>query len=222
MKTLITIASIILLSYQVDRLTVPAELNKATSKTTQPDAVSTEFSTSEKNSAKLPDINTPAVDIEPVLVPAVDVEKKTSVTTRSEKYFLRQLPKANTQSSHLHQNAKETGNYMAYASIRFLNNKSDNVSTDDFAAIMSFADLLIFDSTLKVSVAGFTDNIGDEDYNTQLSLLRAVNIQNYLVELGVSEDQIIMSANGSAYPVADNKKAEGREINRRVELLLIK
>lgn len=222
MKTLITIASIILLSYQVDRLTVPAELNEATSKTNQLDAVTTEVSSSDKISTEEPVINIATQKIEPVKVPAADVDKKDKVTTRSAKYHLRQLPKANAQSSYLHQNIKETGNYMAYASIRFANNKFNNVSNEDFAAIMSFADLLIFDSTLKVSVAGFTDKTGNEDYNRELSLLRAVNIQNYLVELGVNEDQIIMSANGSAYPIADNNDAEGREINRRVELLLIK
>ncbi|HTN05098.1 OmpA family protein [Agriterribacter sp.] len=86
---------------------------------------------------------------------------------------------------------------------------------------MHFADQLIFNDSLKVSIAGFTDNTGNAAYNKQLSLLRAQNVKQYMLELGVNETQIIVSANGVSDPVANNNTAKGRSANRRVEMLLI-
>lgn len=224
MKTLLAIASIILLSYQIDRFytnDTAVVLNEAVPSLT---AALTENSSAADTSAhvtrgavKIEKLNTAAVATVATVVKA----EKTTKAVKQSKFNLRQSDKAHNSSVSIHHKIKESGNFMALSSVQFNKNAYEEVSADDFSTIMSYADLLIFDSTLKVSVAGFTDNSGNKDYNVELSLLRAVNIQRYLVELGVREEQIILSANGVSDPIADNTTYEGKKMNRRVELVLI-
>jgi outer membrane protein OmpA-like peptidoglycan-associated protein len=71
-------------------------------------------------------------------------------------------------------------------------------------------------------VEGHADNTGDADYNVKLSLRRAESIRNALVEFGVSEDRMVAEGYGANFPVASNDKAEGREQNRRVEIVILR
>ncbi|MBL7736157.1 MAG: OmpA family protein [Chitinophagaceae bacterium] len=80
--------------------------------------------------------------------------------------------------------------------------------------------LLEEDPTLKLDIAGHTDDVGAEDFNQVLSEKRANAVRNYIVGKGISEDRITASGYGEAQPIADNKTAAGRAKNRRVELEL--
>lgn len=124
----------------------------------------------------------------------------------------------------LHKLIKESKSFISFTTVQFDFNQynSSALETEEFNNILQYADQLIFDHSLKVSIAGFADSIGSSEYNEQISWMRAFDIQKYLVELGVNEDQIMISANGSADPVASNSSAEGRAENRRVELALVK
>lgn len=77
--------------------------------------------------------------------------------------------------------------------------------------------LMHFDQTL-LQVTGYTDSRGKEEYNKQLSLLRAEAVANYLVNYGISEPRIESKGMGESNPVATNKTEQGRAKNRRVEL----
>lgn len=77
--------------------------------------------------------------------------------------------------------------------------------------------LMHFDQTL-LEIKGYTDSRGKEDYNKQLSLLRAEAVQNYLVNFGITQQRIESEGMGEKKPVASNKTKEGRAKNRRVEL----
>ncbi len=70
----------------------------------------------------------------------------------------------------------------------------------------------------KLTVVGFTDNRGVEQYNQSLSAKRAQSVKAYLVSKGVDEKRIITSGKGSADPVGDNQTKAGRAKNRRVEI----
>ena len=72
------------------------------------------------------------------------------------------------------------------------------------------------DAQLKVE--GHTDNIGTKVYNQKLSERRAESVKVYLVKRGVATDRITTMGHGKEQPVADNKTAEGRAQNRRVEV----
>lgn len=71
---------------------------------------------------------------------------------------------------------------------------------------------------LKVDLSGHTDWIGTEGYNQSLSERRADTVKQYLTRKGVSADRITTHAYGETKPVATNETAEGRALNRRVEV----
>jgi len=68
-------------------------------------------------------------------------------------------------------------------------------------------------------VEGHTDHTGDETYNEWLSLKRSESIKNALVAQGIDEKRIKMDGLGETKPVADNSTLEGRQENRRVEII---
>lgn len=67
---------------------------------------------------------------------------------------------------------------------------------------------------------GHTDSTGSDAHNQQLSERRADSVRSYLVAQGVDSSRITSEGYGEAYPVATNDTAEGRTLNRRVDLLL--
>jgi outer membrane protein OmpA-like peptidoglycan-associated protein len=73
---------------------------------------------------------------------------------------------------------------------------------------------------LHLDVEGHTDSIGGDDYNMRLSQHRAESVRDYLVQQGVPTNTIVARGLGKAGPVASNVTAEGRQQNRRVELVL--
>jgi outer membrane protein OmpA-like peptidoglycan-associated protein len=70
----------------------------------------------------------------------------------------------------------------------------------------------------KMVVEGHTDSQGKDDYNLGLSQRRAEAVRSYLVSRGISSDMIQATGKGELEPIADNKSAEGRANNRRVEI----
>jgi outer membrane protein OmpA-like peptidoglycan-associated protein len=100
---------------------------------------------------------------------------------------------------------------------------NSNVLTDEATHL-----LRSITSTLKnipdagIFITGYTDNTGEPTLNRTLSEKRAVSIKNYLGKHGFSERQISCDGEGSGRPVADNKTEAGRNINRRIEILVYK
>ncbi|MBI3431715.1 MAG: OmpA family protein [Hydrogenophilales bacterium] len=72
---------------------------------------------------------------------------------------------------------------------------------------------------VKVEVAGYTDSRGKDKYNLKLSQRRAEAVRAYLIGKGIAADRLTAKGFGETRPVADNKTAEGRFKNRRVELI---
>jgi outer membrane protein OmpA-like peptidoglycan-associated protein len=71
----------------------------------------------------------------------------------------------------------------------------------------------------KVLIEGHTDGRGGDDYNIGLSERRARAVATELESRGISADQVQTLGRGKAYPVASNDTAEGRQQNRRVEIV---
>lgn len=87
--------------------------------------------------------------------------------------------------------------------------------------IVSIAKVLKkFDKT-AVQVNGYTDNTGSDAINNPLSVKRANAVADFLKIQGVAANRVIANGYGSANPIASNATAEGREQNRRVEVVLI-
>lgn len=101
-------------------------------------------------------------------------------------------------------------------------------ATDSYQIKPSFGEVLDsvvlvlneFDQTL-IETAGHTDSVGSATYNQTLSVNRARSVGDYLMSKGIQNERVITVGHGEDRPVADNKTAEGRQLNRRVELTLI-
>jgi outer membrane protein OmpA-like peptidoglycan-associated protein len=76
------------------------------------------------------------------------------------------------------------------------------------------------DPDSKLVVEGHTDSQGGASYNQDLSQRRAQSVRDYLVSRGIAEDRITSQGFGSSRSIADNKSAEGRANNRRVEIVV--
>ena len=72
----------------------------------------------------------------------------------------------------------------------------------------------------RVQVEGFTDSTGSQATNNSLSARRAEAVRETLISQGVSGDRVTARGFGEAFPVASNDSAAGRQMNRRVEIIL--
>jgi outer membrane protein OmpA-like peptidoglycan-associated protein len=72
----------------------------------------------------------------------------------------------------------------------------------------------------NIVIEGFTDDRGSENANRRLSERRAQAVRNALVRSGVAPSRIVARGLGEAYPVASNDNPAGRQLNRRVEILI--
>jgi outer membrane protein OmpA-like peptidoglycan-associated protein len=71
-----------------------------------------------------------------------------------------------------------------------------------------------------VQIDGFTDSVGTDSFNQDLSQHRADAVRYQLVSRGVSSTRIATQGYGKAYPVASNSESSGRQLNRRVEVVI--
>jgi OOP family OmpA-OmpF porin len=75
---------------------------------------------------------------------------------------------------------------------------------------------------LEVIIAvGHTDSVGSDAYNQRLSVRRAEAVKAYLVTKGIEKNRVYTEGKGEKQPVADNRTAEGRAKNRRVEIEVV-
>lgn len=74
--------------------------------------------------------------------------------------------------------------------------------------------------SLKLAVEGNTDSVGTEAFNQQLSEQRAEGVRGYLTQQGVPESSTTATGFGKTRPIASNDTSEGRQQNRRVELIV--
>jgi outer membrane protein OmpA-like peptidoglycan-associated protein len=74
--------------------------------------------------------------------------------------------------------------------------------------------------SLKLAVEGNTDSVGTESYNQELSEQRAEGVRTYLTQQGVPESSTSATGFGKTRPIASNDTSEGRQQNRRVELIV--
>jgi outer membrane protein OmpA-like peptidoglycan-associated protein len=73
---------------------------------------------------------------------------------------------------------------------------------------------------LRLDVEGYTDSVGGDEYNQQLSEQRGGSVRDYLTQQGMASGSVTSKGFGKAQPVASNDTAQGRQQNRRVELVI--
>jgi outer membrane protein OmpA-like peptidoglycan-associated protein len=98
----------------------------------------------------------------------------------------------------------------------------DLIKETSFENLNKLAELLKKETSWKLLISGYTDSVGSEASNLDLSKRRAASAKKYLVDKGVVDGMITTEGFGEAKPVADNKTAEGKAKNRRVEFTITK
>ncbi|MDR3609874.1 MAG: OmpA family protein [Ignavibacteriaceae bacterium] len=105
--------------------------------------------------------------------------------------------------------------------INFDFNKA-TVKPESVPILYNAAEILLKNPDVKVEIQGHTDNIGSERYNQKLSLQRAETVKNFLVAKGVASNRLTTVGFGKSKPIMDNNTEQGRALNRRIELKVIK
>ena len=104
------------------------------------------------------------------------------------------------------------------ASKIFFETGSDKLKSVSKTQLDDLVDILKKYPEAKLAVEGHTDNTGNPEKNVQLSQKRCESVKNYLVSKGIDANRLSATGYGDTKPIADNKTADGRAKNRRVEL----
>jgi outer membrane protein OmpA-like peptidoglycan-associated protein len=88
--------------------------------------------------------------------------------------------------------------------------------------VSKLADILQQNQQRTVVIEGHTDSTGSDAHNLQLSTMRADAVKSALVKMGISPTRLQSKGFGEANPISDNSQSAGRQLNRRVEIVLSK
>lgn len=99
---------------------------------------------------------------------------------------------------------------------------SAQLTPESLGILSSVAESLMAWPDVRIEIRGHTDSTGSPEGNRDLSHRRALAVKDSLVHLGVAPTRITAIGYGEDYPLADNRTAEGRRINRRVEIHRVK
>lgn len=118
-------------------------------------------------------------------------------------------------------NAKQTerGLIVTLGDVLFETGRSDLKAN----AHTNLSKLVVFlnqQSERSLVIEGHTDNVGSDSYNQELSQRRADSVKIFLIENGVASSRITAVGQGESAPVASNDSVSGRQLNRRVEIVI--
>ncbi len=88
--------------------------------------------------------------------------------------------------------------------------------------LRNIAEIMKAYPNVTVKIGGYTDNVGDDAYNIKLSQERANRTMNEIARLGINPSRVTAEGYGEQHPVADNATEEGRQRNRRIDILITK
>jgi len=87
--------------------------------------------------------------------------------------------------------------------------------------LSKLAKIMREDASKKIRVDGHTDATGTAEYNLWLSEKRAASVKKFLEDSGIDSNRITTKGLGQTKPVGDNKTPEGRQQNRRVDVIIL-
>ncbi len=103
----------------------------------------------------------------------------------------------------------------------FFETRSSILSPASKTEVDRIAKIMIDNPTLRIEISGHTDNVGDDNYNQNLSEKRAKSVVNALIKLGIGTSRLEYRGYGEHDPVASNLDDEGRAENRRTEFKVL-
>jgi OOP family OmpA-OmpF porin len=96
------------------------------------------------------------------------------------------------------------------------------LSPESYPILYDAAKVLMSNPSMKVEIQGHTDNIGSANSNQKLSIARAETVKSFLLSKGVEASRLSTAGFGYTKPISDNKTAQGRTFNRRIEFKILK
>lgn len=94
------------------------------------------------------------------------------------------------------------------------------IKPEGLRGVEKLADFMKRHPERHVMVEGFTDNVGSEAANLRLSRLRAEAVRDALLAQGIGGERVVVRGYGEGHPVASDDSAQGRQLNRRVEIVV--
>ena len=91
-----------------------------------------------------------------------------------------------------------------------------------YPALANLVEYMTTKTTCVIELSGHTDDVGDDEDNRVLSDDRAKSVKKYLVSQGIESKRIVAKGYGESKPIASNKNPEGRRLNRRTEVRILK
>lgn len=95
------------------------------------------------------------------------------------------------------------------------------IKSSSFSELNDLVAMMNLKPTLKIEIAGHTDNVGNKENNQKLSEERAIAVQKYLIQKGIEKSRVLAKGYGDTQPVADNSLETGRKQNRRTEVRVL-
>jgi outer membrane protein OmpA-like peptidoglycan-associated protein len=97
-----------------------------------------------------------------------------------------------------------------------------NLRSESFRELDRVVKLLKENATIEIEISAHTDNRGADDYNSKLSDNRAASVREYIVSKGIAPERITSKGYGETKPIVANDTDENRQLNRRVEFVIVK
>ncbi len=131
----------------------------------------------------------------------------------------RQAEELQRQLTELNAKATERGLVITLGDVLFETAKSD-LKESSLVNIAKLSAFLTQHPDRTVAIEGHTDSVGSDDYNLSLSQRRANSVQQFLISQGIAPNRLTVSGKGENFPVASNDSSSGRQMNRRVEVII--
>jgi type IX secretion system PorP/SprF family membrane protein len=104
----------------------------------------------------------------------------------------------------------------------YFQTNSSYLKEESYPQLNQLLDLMRANPEMTLRVLGHTDYVASDSYNQWLSERRAKRVADYLIANGIDKSRVGWVGFGKRLPVADNSTEEGRALNRRVEILILK
>jgi outer membrane protein OmpA-like peptidoglycan-associated protein len=152
-----------------------------------------------------------------VVKDSVSIKVPTLVMPPADTVVARPVVKASARAGELKQDPQVIEKVTLHFAFEFNSTELDD-DAEEF--LQQLATNLNEHADVRVTIIGYTDNIGSEKFNLKLSQKRADEIKRYLLQHGIAVDRIVSEGKGMQDPLNENLTESDRAQNRRVELTL--
>jgi outer membrane protein OmpA-like peptidoglycan-associated protein len=139
----------------------------------------------------------------------------------SENFDVQKLTEYKEIEKNLYLAPIEVGSIIRMNNLFFDFGKSD-LRPESFPELDRAVDFLNKYPSITIEVGGHTDNVGSDGDNKKLSQERAKSVENYLLKKSISAARLQSAGYGESKPVTKNDTDENRQMNRRVEFIILK